>query len=444
MRILVIGSGGREHALCWRLAESGHTLMCAPGNPGIATVARCLDIAVSDLDALVRTAIDESIDLVVIGPEAPLVAGLADRLRDQHIAVFGPGADGAQLEGSKIYCKQFFERYKIPTARFYPCTTLAEAESAIDTLLAQNPRGVVVKADGLAGGKGVIVADSPEEARQAARDMLETGRFGAAGKRIIVEERLCGRELSVMALCDGKRVELLAQAEDHKALQDGDIGPNTGGMGTVSPPGFTLSAALMNRISTQIFEPTLRGLNAEGIDYRGVLYAGLMIDDDGQPWMLEYNCRFGDPETQPVMARLQNDLGAWLAGAAAGALPDDTLSWDPRTAVCVVLTAPGYPRAVQTGRPITGLVTADGNRRDFGPDVLIFHAGTSSQDGNLVTSGGRVLSVTAVASELHDARQHVYQSVAQISFDGMHYRRDIGVRTLPSQSKISSDSRETP
>ncbi|GAB4522552.1 MAG: phosphoribosylamine--glycine ligase [Haliangiales bacterium] len=438
MKILVIGSGGREHALCWRLAQSDHDVVCAPGNPGIAAVARCLDVAIGDLDRLVQAAVDEAAELVVVGPEAPLVAGLADRLRGAGIAVFGPGADGAKLEGSKIFCKQFFERHSIPTARFRACATVAEADSAIDALLAGGARGVVVKADGLAGGKGVVVAATADEARAAARAMLEEGRFGAAGAQLIVEERLHGRELSVMALCDGSRFVLLAQAEDHKALHDGDVGPNTGGMGTVSPPGFALTPALIEQIEARVFTPTVRGLKAEDIDYRGLLYAGLMIDDDGQAWMLEYNCRFGDPETQPVLARLESDLGLWLAGAARGALPAGALSWDPRTAVCVVLCAPGYPRQTVTGATITGALDGDGQPRDFGPDVTVFHASTARAGDALVTAGGRVLGVTALANDIHAARQHAYQSIAQIHFEGVHYRRDIGARAAPATDRERS------
>jgi phosphoribosylamine--glycine ligase len=421
MKILVVGSGGREHALIWSLARSGHRVLCAPGNPGIAAQARCLDVRADALAELEAAATREAVDLVVIGPEAPLVAGLADRLRSAGIAVFGPGADGARLEGSKIFGKEFFQRHGIPTAPFRTCETLRQAEQAIDDI-GRAGAGVVVKADGLAAGKGVVVCSDGDTARRAAHDMLERRRFGAAGARVVIEQRLRGRELSIMAITDGARFELLAQVEDHKALDDGDRGPNTGGMGTVSPPTWRADDALMARIAREVFAPTLRGLAAEGIDYRGVLYAGLMIDAHGQPWMLEYNCRFGDPETQPVLARLQGDLGAWLAGAAAGALPDGAMAWDPRPAVCVILAAAGYPEQPRAGDRITGL------EHGFGDDVLVFHAGTATRDNDLITAGGRVLGVTALAADLASARGRAYDAVARISFPGMQFRRDIGAR----------------
>jgi phosphoribosylamine--glycine ligase len=420
MKILVVGSGGREHALIWSLARSGHELICAPGNPGIARVARCLDIGVDALSDLEAAATREAVDLVVIGPEAPLVAGLADRLRGAGVAVFGPGSEGARLEGSKIFCKEFFERHGIPTAPFRTCATLDQAEQAIEDI--GRGGGVVVKADGLAGGKGVVVCSDAETARRAARDMLESRRFGAAGARVVIEQRLRGRELSVMAITDGARFELLPQVEDHKALADGDHGPNTGGMGTVSPPAWRADDNLVARIAREVFAPTLRGLAAEGIDYRGVLYAGLMIDAHGQPWMLEYNCRFGDPETQPALARLQGDLGVWLAGAAAGALPDGAMTWDQRSAVCVILAAAGYPEQPRAGDRIAGL------DQDFGDDAMVFHAGTAYRDNHLVTAGGRVLGVTALAADLAAARARAYDVVARISFQGMQFRRDIGAR----------------
>lgn len=422
MKILVIGNGGREHALVWRLAQGGHTVLCAPGNPGIAAQATCLDIAASDIAGIEEAARARAVDLVVVGPEAPLVAGLADRLRAAGVPVFGPGADGARLEGSKVFCKEFFQRHGIPTARFFACSTVAEADAAIADLGGR----VVVKADGLAAGKGVVVCADAAEARAAARDMLEGGRFGAAGTRVVVEQRLEGRELSIMAVTDGKRYQVLAQAEDHKALLDGDRGPNTGGMGTVSPPAWDApgeqDGALLARIEREVLVPTLHGLAAEGIDYRGVLYAGVMIDAQGRPWTLEYNCRFGDPETQPVLARFQGDLAAWLAGAAAGALPDVSMAWDARTAVCVVLASAGYPDRPETGKPITGLTG------DPGADVMVFHAGTALIDDQLVTAGGRVLGVTALGADVTAARARAYEAIRRISFEGMQMRRDIGVR----------------
>jgi len=416
MKILVVGGGGREHALTWRLARSGHDVIAAPGNPGIAAVGECVAVKAGDVDGLVGLARERAVDLVVVGPEAPLVAGLADRLRAAGVATFGPGADGARLEGSKVFSKEFFARHGIPTAEFAVCQAAAEADAAIERL----GGAVVVKVDGLAAGKGVVVAGDADEARAAARAMLEERRFGDAGARIVVERRIRGREVSILAITDGTGLLVLPAAEDHKTIFDGDRGPNTGGMGTVSPAWVT--DALVDRIRREVLEPTVAGLAADGIDYRGVLYAGLMIDDAGAPWLLEYNCRFGDPETQPVMARWQGDLGAVLAGAAAGRLPDALPTWDPRTAVCVVVAAAGYPGTPRTGDPIDGLDGLDGD------DLVVFHAGTARADGRLVSAGGRVLGVTALGDGVDDARRRAYDAVARIRLDGMQFRRDIGAR----------------
>jgi phosphoribosylamine--glycine ligase len=417
MKILVVGSGGREHALCWRLGKSGHTVLAAPGNPGIARVAECVDVSSADTDALAALALEKKVDLVVIGPEAPLVAGLADRLRGRGLVVFGPSAAAARLEGSKIFSKQFFRRHGIPSAEFALCTAPSEVDRALDQLGDQ----VVVKADGLAAGKGVVVCNGVDEARAAAREMLEGTRFGAAGRKLVIERKLRGRELSVLALCDGARCAVLPPVEDHKAVFDGDRGPNTGGMGTVSPAGWA-SDQLMQRVVRDILEPTLVGLQADKLDYRGVLYAGLMIGDDGVPWILEYNCRFGDPETQPQMARLDEvDLGEWLAGAARGKMPAGTIEPSTRAAVCVVLAAHGYPGEPRIGDRITGLDQLPG-------DVLAFHAGTATMGDHLVTASGRVLGVTGLGDSVAAAREVTYRAVDQIRFDGMHYRRDIGAR----------------
>jgi len=415
MRILVVGGGGREHALCWRLAASGHEVVVAPGNPGAAKVATLAGVG-DDHDALIALALQREVDLVVIGPEAPLVAGLADRMRQRGLVVFGPSAAAARLEGSKAFSKQFFQRHGIRTADFHICTDMA----AVDGALADLGGDVVVKADGLAGGKGVVVCHSAEEAREAARAMLESRRFGSAGQVLVIERRLRGRELSVMALADGERCAVLPPVEDHKTIFDGDRGPNTGGMGTVSPSAWA-DDAVMERVQREILEPTLVGLRADGIDYRGVLYAGLLVDESGAPWILEYNCRFGDPETQPVMARLDADLGEWLLGAARGRLPEGTLAVSPRAAVCVILAAHGYPGDVRTGDRIEGADLEE-------EDVILFHAGTATVGDQLVTASGRVLGVTALGDTVADARARAYQAVAGISFDGMQFRRDIGAR----------------
>ncbi|MGN6104139.1 MAG: phosphoribosylamine--glycine ligase [Kofleriaceae bacterium] len=417
MNILVVGSGGREHALIWRLAGAGHAVIAAPGNPGIEALARCVPIQVDELDRLVALAQAEAVDLVVVGPEAPLVAGLADRLRAAGVPVFGPGAAGAQLEGSKVFSKQFFARHRIPTAAFVVAATVAEADAAIDRLTAAGGT-VVVKADGLAAGKGVVVAADTAEARAAAREMLEARRFGAAGATIVIEQRVIGREVSVLALTDGARLEVLPPVEDHKTIFDGDRGPNTDGMGTVSPAWIT--EPVLARIRSEILEPTLHGLARDGIDYRGVLYAGVIVDPAGAPYLLEYNCRFGDPETQPIMARTRGDLGVVLLGAARGEMPVGALAWDARVAVCVVVAAAGYPGAVRTGDPIRGLEDVE--------DVVVFHAGTARRDGELVSAGGRVLGVTALGVSVDQAREKAYAAVDRIDLPGKQVRRDIGSR----------------
>jgi len=425
MKILVIGSGGREHALVWRLAQAGHRIVAAPGNPGIEELAECVAIAIDDHPRLLALAVARGVDLVVVGPEAPLVAGLADQLRAAGVATFGPGAEGARLEGSKAFSKQFFARHRIPTAPFAVATTLAEAERAIDGILAIAPDGdggVVVKADGLAAGKGVVVSSDAAEAKAAARAMLEARRFGDAGATVVIEQRILGREVSVLALTDGLRLEVLPAAEDHKAIFDGDRGPNTGGMGTVSPA--WISEEMLSRIRREILEPTLRGLRADAIDYRGVLYAGVMVEPSGAPYLLEYNCRFGDPETQPLMARMRGDLGTVLLGAARGEMPVGALGWDARMAVCVVVAAAGYPDAARTGDPIGGLGALH--------DVTVFHAGTArrADDGQLVSAGGRVLGVTALGLSVDQARSKAYAAVDRIELAGKQVRRDIGTRQV--------------
>lgn len=414
-KFLVLGSGGREHALVWRLVRDGHVVIAAPGNPGIAALAVCWPLDLGDIAAVVALARNIAADVVVVGPEAPLVAGVADALRDAGVVVFGPGADGARLEGSKVFSKQFFARHGIRTAAFRVVTTVEQAEAAI----AELGGALVVKADGLAAGKGVVVCADAASALAAARDMLVANRFGAAGATVVIERRIGGREVSMLAITDGRRLEVLATAEDHKTIFDGDQGPNTGGMGTVCPA--WTSPAAEQRIVRELLQPTLVGLQAEGIDYRGVLYAGVMIDGDGIPWLLEYNCRFGDPETQSIIMRLEGDFAAVLAGAASGHLPDQGFTWAPGVAVCVIVAAAGYPDAPRAGDAIVG---AESTR-----EAIVFHAGTAIRNGGLVSAGGRVMGVTALGADVAQARQRAYAIADRIEMPGKQLRRDIGLRS---------------
>ena len=415
MKILLIGGGGREHALGWRFAKAGHEVLSAPGNPGLAVLGEIVAIGVDQIDELVAVAGERVVDLVVVGPEAPLVAGIADQMREAGIAVFGPGAGGAQLEGSKAFSKRFFERHGIRTSEFRVCAGRQAARDAV----AELGGALVVKLDGLAAGKGVVVCKN-EAAALEAIDVVRA-RFGAAADALVIERCIAGRELSVMAICDGKRAILMAQAEDHKQLGDGDVGPNTGGMGTVSPAPWA-TPELMERIEGEIIALTVAGLRADGIDYRGVLYAGLMVDDTGVPWLLEYNCRFGDPETQPLMMRLRGDLGDVLLAAAQGDLASRELEWDPRTSVCVVMASAGYPAGSQKGIAIGGLAMVEG---DY---LVAFHAGTARSGDELVTAGGRVLGVTSLGRDVDEARDRAYAAIENISFPGAQFRTDIGRR----------------
>lgn len=422
MRVLVVGGGGREHALCWALARSPSVreVVCAPGNAGIAQVARCVPVKADEILKLADLADAENVDLVVVGPEAPLVAGLADLLRDRGRAVFGPSAAAAEIEGSKIFAKELMARHEVPTARFGAFSQAPEAELFVDELLGEGAERVVIKADGLAAGKGVVLARGADEARAEVRRMLGGETVGDAGRRVVVEEFLVGREASLMALVDGERVLPLVAAEDHKTVLDGDRGPMTGGMGVVSPTAV-MSDLDVARAVREVLEPTARGLVAEGRPFRGLLYAGLMLTERG-PRALEFNCRFGDPETQVLMARLDDDLGAALHAIATGR-PLARLRFSPRAAVCVVMAAPGYPGGYPTGAPIVGLEAAgklDG--------VVVFHAGTRREGEHVVTAGGRVLGVTAVGDTVEAARARAYSAVETIHFEGAHWRRDIGRR----------------
>jgi phosphoribosylamine--glycine ligase len=428
--ILLVGSGGREHALAWKLLASPFCarLVVAPGNAGIAALedprVSCADVPADAVDALVALAARERLDFVVCGPEAALTAGLGDAFARAGIRFFGPSAAAAEIEGSKAFAKALMSRAGVPTAAFGSFDDLGAAETFID----QQPGDVVVKADGLCAGKGVVVTSSHAEAKGAARAMLADRRFGAAGARVVIEERLTGREVSMMALCDGARFTLLASAEDHKAVRDGDQGPNTGGMGAYSPSPL-VDEALAARIGATIFAPTVAELARQGRPFRGLLYGGLILTPDRGPMVIEWNCRFGDPETQPVLMRLDEDLLPWLVAAADGALPDAQPRWKPGLSLCVVLAAAGYPEKVRNGDAILGLAR-DGQLAAAAPGVVVFHAGTArAADGTgFVTAGGRVLGVTAVGADLAEARGRVYGAVAAVRWPGRHFRSDIGMR----------------
>jgi phosphoribosylamine--glycine ligase len=422
MKVLVVGGGGREHALAWALAKSPSVgeILCAPGNAGIVRHARTISVKTDDIATLSGIADAENVDLVVVGPEAPLVAGLADRLRDNGRAVFGCSRAAAEIEASKTFAKQLMARHGIPTARFASFSQLPQAERFIDELARGGGR-VVIKADGLAAGKGVLLCDDAASAKTEAARMLAGATVGDAGKRLVVEEFLVGREASLMAFVDGERVTPLASCEDHKSVDDGDRGPMTGGMGVISPTPVLNDVALAQAVRS-VLEPTARALVAEGRPFRGLLYAGLMITADG-PKVLEFNCRFGDPETQALLLRLDDDLGALLYANAVGK-PLPPVRFSAQAAVCVVMTAPGYPGPYQSGAPISGL--DDATALD---DVVVFHAGTRHDEaGRIVVSGGRVLGVTARGEDASAARARAYAAVARITFAGAHYRRDIGAR----------------
>ena len=421
MKILVIGGGGREHALAWKLARDSRRpeLYCAPGNAGTAALGTNLPIKAEDLDGLLQWAKTHRPELTVVGPEAPLCAGLADLFRAEGLRVFGPSRAAAQLEGSKQFSKDVREAAGVPTAR----AALFTEAGAAKEYVRQQGAPIVVKADGLAAGKGVTVAATVAEAEAAIDEALVRRAFGDAGRRVLIEECLVGEEASILALLDGQRVVLLASAQDHKRLGDGDTGPNTGGMGAYSPaPAVT--ADLLPFIRTRVFEPMLRELRRRGITYQGLLYAGLMLTADG-PKVLEFNCRFGDPETQAILPRWEGDLLPALEACIDGTLDERLVRWRPEPCVCVVIAAGGYPGPYPQGDAISGLEAAAKV-----PEALVFQAGTALRDGRAVTAGGRVLGVTALGADLGAAVQHAYAAVGQIRFDKMQFRRDIAWRAL--------------
>ncbi|MDH5445917.1 MAG: phosphoribosylamine--glycine ligase [Gammaproteobacteria bacterium] len=424
MKVLIIGGGGREHALAWKVAQSPRvdTVYVAPGNAGTAIEPKMENISIGaeDIDGLLKFARQQSVDLTIVGPEAPLVLGVVDQFQAAGLRCFGPSQAAAQLEGSKSFTKDFLARHNIPSAAYGVFT---EIDPAI-AYVRQQGAPIVVKADGLAAGKGVILAQTEQEAEEAIRDMLAGNAFGEAGHRVVVEEFLTGEEASFIVIADGEHILPMASSQDHKAAHDGDTGPNTGGMGAYSPAPV-VTPQIHDRIMVEVIEPTVKGMAAEGYPYTGFLYAGVMVAADGTPKVLEYNCRFGDPETQPIMIRLKSDLTELCEAALDKTLDKIKADWDPRASLGVVLAAKGYPGDYPRGDTINGLEAAAELA-----DAKVFHAGTTEKDGQVVTSGGRVLCATALGTNVSEAQQRAYQLVEKISWDGMYFRKDIGHRAI--------------
>ncbi|EGR0596516.1 phosphoribosylamine--glycine ligase [Vibrio cholerae] len=423
MQVLIIGSGGREHALAWKVAQNPQvdTIYVAPGNAGTALEHKVqnVNIGITDISALVAFAQDKAIELTIVGPEAPLVIGVVDAFRAAGLPIFGPTQGAAQLEGSKAFTKDFLARHNIPTAAY---ANFTEIEPAL-AYVREKGAPIVVKADGLAAGKGVIVAMTLQEAEDAIQDMLAGNAFGSAGSRVVVEEFLDGEEASFIVMVDGENVLPMATSQDHKRVGDADTGPNTGGMGAYSPAPV-VTQDVHDRVMREVIYPTVRGMAAEGNTYTGFLYAGLMIDSTGAPKVIEYNCRFGDPETQPIMMRLQSDLVELCQAAIAGKLDQVESKWDPRASIGVVLAAGGYPDDYAKGEVISGLPTQESAGQK------VFHAGTETQGDQVVTNGGRVLCATALGNTVLEAQQRAYQLADQIHWNGMFCRRDIGYRAI--------------
>lgn len=428
MKVLIIGNGGREHALAWKAAQSPDVdeVFVAPGNTGTAGEAKLtnIDIAVTDIQGLLDFAQQTRVDLTIVGPEVPLVLGVVDRFMENGLRIFGPTQDAAQLEGSKAFTKDFLARHHIPTAAYQNFT---EVEPAIAYVKAQGAP-IVVKADGLAAGKGVIVALTEQQAIDAIEDMLAGNSFGEAGHRVVIEEFLTGEEASFIVIADGKNILPLATSQDHKARDNGDQGPNTGGMGAYSPAPV-VTDELTQKIMQEVIIPTIEGMSAEGHDYTGFLYAGLMISPEGDLKVLEYNCRFGDPETQPIMMRLQSDLVELCNAAIDKQLDTVTAQWDERCSVGIVMAAGGYPAEYASGDPISGLNAVDRE------SVKVFHAGTTEKDGGIVTSGGRVLCVAALGNSVTEAQLLAYENVARIHWKDAYYRTDIAYRAIERERK---------
>jgi len=421
MKVLVVGGGGREHALVWKLSQSRHVdkIYCSPGNAGISEIAECIDIGISNFDRLVDFVKYEWVDLTVVGPEEPLSKGIVNAFEREGRRILGPTQEAAQLESSKVFCKDFMKRYGIPTAEYSVFTSHFHAEDHVR----MKGTPIVIKASGLAAGKGVFVTHTMDEAVRALRLIMKEKVFGEAGEKVVVEEYLEGEEASFMAFLDGKTIIPMASSQDHKRVFDGDEGPNTGGMGAYSPaPVVTRELEVI--IMERIMWPTMRGLRSEGITYNGILYAGLMIRD-GLPYVLEFNCRLGDPETQPVLSRLDSDFFDISVAVIDGRLSETAVRWRKEPSICVVLASKGYPGTYEKGKVISGLEELKGQK-----DLFVFHAGTSFQNGSLVTSGGRVLGVTALGTDMREARERAYSAIEKIHFEGMHFRKDIAHRAL--------------
>ena len=421
MKVLVVGGGGREHALVWKLSQSPRVdkIYCAPGNAGISEIAECVDIKGDDADGLLDFVKYNWIDLTVVGPEAPLVAGVVDAFIRENRIIFGPDKTGALLEGSKIFAKDFMKKHGIPTAEYKTFSSYAQAEEYVRLKGAP----IVVKADGLAAGKGVIVCETVDEAIDALKLIMKDRAFGDAGNRVIVEQCLKGEEASFMILTDGKTVVPLATSQDHKQIFDGDTGPNTGGMGAYSPAPV-VTESLRADIMQKIIDPIMKGLSRERINYRGVIYVGIMVCG-GKPYVLEFNVRFGDPEAQPILTRLESDFFDLLKATAEGRLKDMKVTWKNEASVCVVISSKGYPGSYEKGKTIMGLDSFKGNN-----NVIVFHGGTSLNDGEVITSGGRVLGVTALGSDIEAAKDEAYNAIERIHFEGMYFRKDIADKAI--------------
>ena len=417
MKILIIGGGGREHAIAWKLNNENNIekIYCAPGNAGIANVAECLNIDDSDIQGLLSFAKQNQIDLTIVGPEVPLVKGIVDEFEKENLKVFGPNKKCSQLEGSKAFCKDFMIRHKIPTAKYKEYTNVDEAISEIDSF----GYPVVIKADGLAAGKGVVIPQNKEEAIKTLHEMMSDKKFGDAGNKIVVEEFLTGIETSILAFVDNNTIVPMVSAKDHKKVYNYEEGPNTGGMGTFSPSEI-YTDKLANEIQETVLAKTLDGFKKDGLDYKGVLFVGLMITEDGAK-VLEYNVRFGDPETQSVLFRLETDLHKIMEAIIENKLSEIEINYKKEHAVCVMLTSGGYPESYEKGKIIEGI-------NDLDEDIVVFHSGTKMIDNNLVTNGGRVLGITTSAKTVEDAAQKVYENIKRINFEGMHYRADIGIQ----------------